>query len=112
YSQLRYLDSGNRLVSKETPGAQAVEMIPLALYSLDYPRVPLLLADFRHSLTPKRREMVSQGVSGLVTGVLGYTRFGNPSVFAAGWAWTFVRGRHGAAVNRTARLEAYSGARQ
>ncbi len=40
-------------------------MIPLALYSLDYPRVPLLLADFRHSLTPKRREMVSQGVTGI-----------------------------------------------
>ncbi len=112
YSQTRYLDSGNRLVSQETPGAQAVEMIPLALYSLDYPRVPLLLADFRDSLSPKRREMVSQGVTGLVTGVFGLTRFGNPSFFAADWAWTFVRGRHGATVNRTARLKAYSGARQ
>jgi hypothetical protein len=112
YSQTRYLDAGNRLVSQETPGAQSVEMIPLALYSLDYPRVPLLLADFRHSLSPKRREMVSQGVTGLVTGVFGLTRFGNPSFFAADWVWTFVRGRHGAAVNRTARLKAYSGARQ
>ncbi len=101
YSQTRYLDSGN-----------PVEMIPLALYSLDYPRVPLLLADFRHSLAPKRREMLSQGVTGLVTGVFGLTRFGNPSFFAADWVWTFVRGRHGAAVNRTERLKAYSGARQ
>ncbi len=112
YSQTRYLDSGNRLVSEETPGAQSVEMIPLALYSLDYPRVPLLLADFRHSLAPKRREMVSQGVTGLVTGVFGLTRFGNPGFFAADWVWTFVRGRHGAAVNRTARLRAYADARQ
>jgi hypothetical protein len=112
YSQLRYLDSDNRPVSQDAPGAHPVDMIPLALYSLDYPRVPLLLADFRHSLNPKRREMISQGVTGLVTGVFGITRFGNPSFFAADFLWTFVRGRHGAAVNRTARLQAYSGARQ
>jgi len=112
YSQLRYLDSENRPISEDTPNAHPVEMIPLALYSLDYPRVPLLLVDFRHSLNPKRREMVSQGATGLITGVFGITRFGNPSFFAADFLWTFVRGRHGAAVNRTARLQAYSGARQ
>jgi hypothetical protein len=112
YSQVRYFDSSSRPVSKDAPEAHPVDMIPLALYSLDYPRVPLLLADFRHSLTPKRREMVSQGVTGLVTGVFGITRFGNPSFFAADAIWTFVRGRHGATVDRTARLQAYSGARQ
>jgi hypothetical protein len=112
YSQIRYFDSENRRVTKETPGARAVEMIPLALYSLDYPRVPFLLTDFRRSMAPKRREMINKGATGVVTGVLGFTRFGNPSFFAAEWAWTFVRGRHGAAVNPTARLQAYSGARQ
>lgn len=112
YSQVRYFDSADRPVSMDTPGAHAVEMIPLALYSLDYPRVPLLLADFRNSLSPKRREMISQGVTGLVTGVFGFTRFGNPAFFAADTAWTFVRRRRGAAVNRSARLQAYSGARQ
>jgi hypothetical protein len=112
YSQVRYLDADNRPVPQDTPGAHPVDMIPLALYSLDYPRVPLLLADFRHSLNPKRREMVNQGATGLITGVFGITRFGNPSFFAADFLWTFVRGRHGAAVNRTARLQAYSGARQ
>jgi hypothetical protein len=112
YSQIRYFDSSNRLASKDAPDFHPVEMIPLALYSLDYPRVPLLLADFRRSLAPKRREMVDKGATGLLTGVLGFTRFGNPSFFAAEWAWLFVRGRHGAAVNRTARLKAYSGARE
>jgi len=112
YSQLRYLDSDNRPVLNGAPGAHPVDMIPLAWYSLNYPRVPLLLADFRHSLTPKRREMINQGATGLITGVFGITRFGNPSFFAADLIWTFVRGRHGTAVNRTARLQAYSGARQ
>ena len=63
YTQIRYFDSGNRPVPDGTPGAHSEEMIPLALYSLDYPRVPLLLADFRDSLSPKRREMVNQGAT-------------------------------------------------
>ncbi len=112
YTQLRYFDSDNHPVPPDTPGARTEEMIPLALYNLDYPRVPLLLADFRDSFRPKRREILSQGASSLITGVLGITRFGNPSFFAADLAFTFVRGRHGAAVNRSARLQAYSEARE
>jgi hypothetical protein len=112
YTQQRYFDSDNHPVPDGTPGAHAEEMIPLALYNLDYPRVPLLLADFRDSLNPKRREMVNQGASSVVSGVLGFTRFGNPEFFAAEALWTFVRGRHGSAVNRSARLQAYSEARE
>ncbi len=112
YTQLRYFDSDNHSVPEGTPGAHSEEMIPLALYNLDYPRVPLLLADFRNTLSPKRREMVSQGASSVVTGVLGLTRFGNPEFFAAQALWTFVRGRHGSAVNRSARLQSYSEARE
>ncbi len=112
YTQARYFDSSNHPVPAGTPGARAEQMIPLAFYSLDYPKVPLLLADFRDTLGPKRREMINQGATSLVTGVFGLTRFGNPSFFAANVAFTFVRGRHGAAVNRSARLEAYSEARE
>jgi hypothetical protein len=86
-------------------------MIPLAFYSLDHPKVPLLLVDFRNQLKPKNREMVRHGATVLTTGVLGITGFGNWPFFVAESAWTFVRGRHGAAVNRSARLRAYSEAR-
>jgi len=112
YMQVRYFDSENHPVPAGTPGARAEEMIPLAFYNLDYPRVPLELVDFRDSLSPKRREIISQGATSLVTGVLGVTRFGNPSFFAAESAFTFYRGRHGAAMNRSARLAAYSEARE
>ena len=108
YTQVRYLDGENRPVAPDAAGARAVEMIPLAFYSLNYPKVPLLLADFRDPLTPKRREMFLHGSTVLVTGVLGISRFGNWPFFAGESAWTFVRGRHGAAVNRSARLRAYS----
>lgn len=112
YTQVRYFDSANQPVPRGTPGARTEEMIPLALYSLDYPRVPLLLADFRDGMKPKRREMVDDGASSLVTGVFGLTRFANPEFFAAALVWNFVRGRHGGAVNRSARLESYSEARE
>ncbi|HTR39527.1 MAG TPA: hypothetical protein VMH80_26825 [Bryobacteraceae bacterium] len=112
YTEVRYFDSDNRMAPPDAPGAQARQMIPLAFYSLDYPRVPLLLADFRDSLKPKRRELVREGADSLLTGVFGITRYGNFSFLAADTAWSFVRSRHGAANNRTARLQAYSKARE
>jgi hypothetical protein len=112
YTQVRYFDSDNRPVAGETPGARPVEMIPLAFYNLEHPRVPLLLADFRDSFKLKRRELIQLGVSSALSGVFGITRFGNWWYFAADALWTFVQSRHGAAVNRTARLEAYSEARE
>jgi hypothetical protein len=112
YTELRYFDAENRPVDADTAGARAVEMIPLALYSLDYPRVPLLLADFRDIFKPKRRELLQHGLSTVLTGVLGVTGFGNWSYMAANSAWTFVRQRHGAPMDRFARLRAYSEARE
>ncbi len=112
YTETRYFDSEHRPVAASTPGARALELIPLALYSLDYPRVPLLLVDFRNDLNPKRREMLHHGVNSIVTGVLGITGFGNWPYLAASTAWNFVRGRHGAPTDRTARLRSYAEARE
>src|SRR5579872_3356675 len=47
------------------------EMIPLALYALDYPKVPLLVVDFRNAGAPKRREMLRHAATDTITGVLG-----------------------------------------
>ena len=112
YTQVRYLDGDNRPASQDTPGSRPIEMIPLALYSLDHPRVPLLLADMRDSLKPKRSELISHSAQTLLTGVFGITRFGSWPFFVGDSTWTFVRSRHGAAVNRSARLQAYSEARE
>jgi hypothetical protein len=84
------------------------EMIPLAMYALEYPKVPLLLADFRNSHSPKRREMIRHAATDTVSGVLGISKFGNWPFFAGSFAFNFVSVRHGAANNRTARLKAYA----
>jgi hypothetical protein len=41
-------------------GSRTVELIPLALYGLDHPKIPILLIDFRKPLNAKRREVSRQ----------------------------------------------------
>jgi hypothetical protein len=55
--------------------------------------------------------MFLHGSTVVITSVLGISRFGNWPFFLGEAAWTFVRARHGGAVNRSARLRAYSEAR-
>lgn len=112
YTESWYFDSAGRRVSPETSGARRLDLIPLALYSLDYPKVPLLLVDFRSSLTAKKRELAGHAASTVFTGVLDITRFGNWPFLAASSAFTFVRGRHGAPTDRAERLRSYSEARE
>lgn len=85
-----------------------VEMIPLALYSLDHPRVPLLLIDFRSELRPKNREVMLRAADDVTAGILGITGYGNWSYMAARTSWDFVQTRRGAALNRAARIRAYA----
>ncbi|HYV61897.1 MAG TPA: hypothetical protein VE958_04455 [Bryobacteraceae bacterium] len=112
YAEKRYFDESNRPVGAETPGAKPRELIPLALYALEYPKVPLLLADFRNTRKPKNREMLRLAAGDAVSGVLGISKWGNWPYFAGSAAWNFVRSRHGDPNNRAARLRAYSQVRR
>lgn len=91
---------------------EGVELIPLAMYGLEYPKVPVLLVDFRATRAPKRREMVRHAATDTVSGVLGISKFGNWPYMAGAWTWSFIRTRHGDTNNRSARLKAYSQVRQ
>jgi hypothetical protein len=108
YTETWTLDENGSRAEAGTAGSRTAEMVPIALYGLDYPTAPLLLVDFKQPLKAKRREMIRRALDQVVTGVLGITTFGNLEYFAAKTAWTFIRRRHGAAVDRTARLRAYS----
>jgi hypothetical protein len=112
YSETRYFDESGRPVDAGSPGATARELIPLALYALEYPKVPLLLADFRDTRKPKHREMLRLATGDAVSGVLGISKFGNWPYMAGSAAWNFIRSRHGDPNNRAARLKAYSQVRR
>jgi hypothetical protein len=116
YTEKRYFDEAGQPLDAEsaagTPGATSRELIPLALYALEYPKVPLLLADFRDTRKPKNREMLRLATGDAVSGVLGISKFGNWPYLAGSVAWNFVRSRHGDPNNRAARLRAYSQVRR
>lgn len=83
-------------------------LIPLAAYSLTYPRSPLLMVDFRSEGHLRRHEMLQRGVDQLVSGVLGLSHFANWYYFAGADTYNFVASRRGATLNRAARLDSYA----
>jgi hypothetical protein len=108
----RYFDADGREVDADTPGAVKRELIPLALYGLDYPKVPLLLIDFRRTHSAKRREIIAQATVDAVNGVIGYSKWGNWPYMAGSFAFNFARTRTGAATNAQLRLRSYSDVRR
>jgi hypothetical protein len=82
--------------------------IPLAVYSLDYPKQPLMLIDFRHKLSRRRREVGQRSVDELIAGVLGISHFTNWYFYVAFDLHRFVVGRRGAALDEASRLDCYS----
>lgn len=108
YSEKRFVDSENHAVSADTPGAREIEMIPLALYGLDNPKIPMLLVDFRDSLNPKKREMSRRALQDVTRNVLSLSRFGDLPYFLGRTVFDFVTGRRGIDVNQPSRLYTYS----
>ena len=108
YSETRFVDSENQPVSPETPGARETEMIPLALYGLDNPKIPMLLVDFRDGLNPKKREMSRRALQDVTKNILSVSRFGDLPYFLGRTVFDFVTGRRGIDVNQPSRLHTYS----
>jgi len=108
YSETRYFDAEDRPVTAETSGARAVEMIPLALYGLDNPKIPMLLVDFRDTLNPKKREMSRRALEDVTKNVLALSPFGDLSYFLGRTVFDFVTGRRGMDINQPTRLRTYS----
>ena len=108
YVETRYFDSSNQSVSSDTAGAEPVEMIPLALYGLDNPKIPMLLVDFRDSYNPKTREMSRRVLNDITRNVLSVSKFGNLPYFLGRTVVDFVTGRRGMDINQPSRLQTYS----
>jgi hypothetical protein len=108
YRETRFLDSENHLVSADTPGARQTEIIPLALYGLDNPRIPMLLVDFRDGLNPKKREMTRRALQDVTKNILFVSRFGDLPYFLGRTVFDFVTGRRGIDINQPSRLHTYS----
>ncbi|HEV7842610.1 MAG TPA: hypothetical protein VGO69_02885, partial [Pyrinomonadaceae bacterium] len=108
YVETRYFDADNRVVSPETPGARSMQMIPLAIYGLDHPKIPILLVDFRDGMNPKWRETSRRVLEDITRTVLSLSRFGDIPYFLSRTVYDFVTGRRGMDINQPSRLRTYS----
>jgi hypothetical protein len=108
YMQTLYFDEDNRPAVADAPSARAVEMIPLALYGLDHPKIPALLVDFRDTLNPKKREVSRRVLNDLTKNIFSLSSFGNLPYFVGRNLYDFVTGRRGMDLNQPTRLNSYS----
>lgn len=108
YRQVRWYDAENRVVEPDTPNATPRTMIPLALYGLDHPKIPVLLVDFRDNGNPKMREMSKRVLNDITSNVLSLSRFSGLPYFFGRFIYEFATGRRGSDLNQASRLRSYS----
>lgn len=108
YQELRSFDADGALLPLGERGDSEHRLIPLALYSLDYNRVPLLLIDFQDTTRAKRREISQRAWNDVVHGVLGLSLTANWYYFAGNAVFQFIQARHGHANDEGSRLDCYA----
>ena len=108
HTEVRYFDAENHPVTPDAVGARRVEMIPLALYGLEHPKIPILLVDLRDGGNPKRREISRRIIEDLARNVLALSKFGDIHYFLGRTVLDFVTGRRGIDFNQPTRLRALS----
>jgi hypothetical protein len=83
-------------------------MVPLGAYSMSYPKLPLLLIDFRDKLHVRRHEITQRTINEVTAGVIGISHFTNWYFYVGADLYNFVAGRHGSATDQNERLDSYS----
>jgi hypothetical protein len=108
YSETRFYDEQNRRVLEPGENVRRTEMIPLAVYGLNHPKIPALLIDFRNGLNAKKREMSGRLFNDVARNVLALSSFGNIPYFAGRKVYNFLTDRRGIDVNQPSRVRAYA----
>ena len=108
YVDVRWLDKDNRPVSPETSGARRVELIPLAVYGINHPRVPALLIDFRDTANPKIREISRRAIDDVSRSVIRLSPLRQFPLWAAKKAFDFMTHQRGQDFNQPSRLKSYA----
>lgn len=108
YSKTFFEDSDGRISAVSAPDSKPVDMIPLALYGLDFPKIPALLVDFRRVLNPKLREVSRQAINDISRFVLDITPFRNLSGFLVQKCAAIIPNKKGVDINQPSRAVTYA----
>ena len=93
---------------RRTWNGETREVVPLGVYSLAYPKMPLLMVDFYDGGHLRRHELTQRAITEITSGVIGLSRFGNWYYFVGADLYDFYASRRGTAMNKTERLSCYS----
>jgi hypothetical protein len=104
----RDLDADGALLPAGETGVKTITLLPLGVYSLNYPSQPLLLVDFRNNGHLRRHEMTQRSINEIVSGVIGISHFTNWYYYVGADLYDFYASRHGSAMNKAARLDCYA----
>ncbi|MBV8832183.1 MAG: hypothetical protein JO108_23525 [Acidobacteriaceae bacterium] len=104
----RPVDSYGSMLSPDAKGTRQVQLIPLGVYSLSYPKLPLLLIDFRDQLHVRRHEMTQRSINEIAAGIIGISHFTNWYYYVGLDLYEFIASRHGSATDQAARLDCYA----
>jgi hypothetical protein len=107
-SYLRAVDENGVLLPEGEEGSKQIRLVPLSVYSLNYPKQPLLLVDFRDKLRVRRHEMAQRSINEITAGVIGISHFANWYYYVGAMAYNMLWSRRGIAVDQDARLDCYS----
>lgn len=108
YTKRFFVDPSGRYEAEPTPGAKPVDMIPLAIYGLDFPRIPVLLVDFRSMFNPKSREVSGRAIDDIGKYIVDASLFGDTRLFLLKRMWGMFADRRGIDLNRPTRATAYA----
>lgn len=104
----RGVDATGTLLPAGETGTAKVRLVPLGVYSLNYPRMPLLLIDFRDRLHVRWHELTQRSINEITSGIIGISHFTNWYYYVGADLYNFVVSRRGSATDQSERLDCYS----
>lgn len=108
YTRRFHVESTGRYATEPSPGSTPVDMIPLGVYGLDFPRIPALLVDFRSFFNPKSREISGRAIDDVGQYILDATPFGDAKFFLLKRFWGTFSRRKGIDISQPTRATAYA----
>ncbi len=93
---------------QRTFDGKTAQFVPLGVYSLTYPKMPLLLIDFLDPTHVRRHELTQRTINEITSGVIGISRLTNWYYFVGADIYDFYVSRKGTATNQQERLNCYS----
>lgn len=108
YTRKYYVEPSGRYSVEPAAGSTAVEMIPLAVYGLDFSRIPALLVDFRSFFNPRSREVSGRALDDIGQYMLDATPFGDAKYFLLKRFWGTFSRRKGIDISQPTRATAYA----